>query len=105
MPLSVGDKLGPYEILAPLGVGGRGEVYKGSGHAARPHRRGEGVQARVHGTLRVRGPGSGGAESSPHLPAIRGGLQLFGDGVRRGLCAKGSDVITLLPTCALTWSP
>ena len=27
MPLSVGDKLGPYEILAPIGAGGMGEVY------------------------------------------------------------------------------
>lgn len=28
MPLSVGDKLGPCEILAPVGAGGMGEVYR-----------------------------------------------------------------------------
>src|SRR5260370_25336168 len=29
MPLSAGDKLGPSEILAPIGAGGMGEVYRG----------------------------------------------------------------------------
>src|ERR1700687_420728 len=28
MPICIGDKLGPYEILAPIGAGGMGEVYK-----------------------------------------------------------------------------
>jgi len=28
MPLSISDKLGHYEILAPIGAGGMGEVYR-----------------------------------------------------------------------------
>ena len=30
MPFCSGDKLGPYEILAPLGTGGMGDVYERS---------------------------------------------------------------------------
>src|SRR3974377_1479260 len=29
MALLAGDRLGPYEIVSPLGAGGMGEVYKG----------------------------------------------------------------------------
>src|SRR6185503_5882998 len=28
MPLSAGEKLGPYEVIAPIGTGGMGDVYK-----------------------------------------------------------------------------
>ena len=28
MPLSAGEKLGPYEIVSAIGAGGMGEVYK-----------------------------------------------------------------------------
>ncbi len=36
MPLAAGSKLGPYEILAPIGAGGMGEVYRA--HDARLNR-------------------------------------------------------------------
>ena len=35
MSLSTGDKLGPYEILSPLGAGGMGEVRPEIDHLTR----------------------------------------------------------------------
>ena len=34
MALTLGTRLGPYEVTAQIGVGGMGEVYPGAGYEA-----------------------------------------------------------------------
>ncbi len=83
MPASVGDKLGPYEILAPIGAGGMGEVYK-----ARDTRLNRIVAIKVSRdqfTERFEREARVVArvESSEHLPALRCRAELPGDGTDR----------------------
>ena len=42
MSLSVGTRLGPYEIIAPIGAGGMGEVCRARGEVVQPQSRSDG---------------------------------------------------------------
>src|SRR5215831_4676745 len=82
--LSAGDGLGPYEIVAPLGAGGMGEVYR-----ARDPRLGREVAVKVSPVQfseRFEREARAGRffESSQHLHTVRRGSQLPGDGVAGG---------------------
>src|SRR5262245_56612760 len=58
MAIAVGTRLGPYEILSPLGAGGMGEVYR-----ARDSKRGRA------GAIKV--PRESGAEAHERLPRFQ----------------------------------
>src|SRR6266705_371107 len=72
MAFSAGDRLGPYEVLAPLGAGGMGEVWK-----ARDARLGREVAIKVlppsfsRDPDRLRRFGGGHDERDPHEGTAR----------------------------------
>ena len=91
MPLSIGDKLGPYEILVPIGKGGMGEVYRA--HDSRLNRDVAIKVSTVQFSERFEREAKAicGAESSQHLPDLRRRPELPRDGVHRGRITQGAD--------------
>jgi serine/threonine protein kinase len=81
MPLTAADKLGPYEITAPIGAGGMGEVWK-----ARDSRLNRSVAIKVSkadfGERFEREARAVAALNHLHiLPVVRHRSELSGDGV------------------------
>ena len=87
MPLSVGHKLGPYEIVAPLGAGGIGEVYRALDMRLHREVAIKVSQERFSDSLRAGSPSGRSAKPSQHLPALRRGSRYLALGQR----ARGYD--------------
>ncbi len=89
MPLAPGTKLGPYEIIAPIGAGGMGEVYRAK-------------DARLHREVAIK-------VLPEHLSADRQALARFDREASAVAALSHPNILAIFdvaPRAALTtWSP
>ena len=91
--LNAGTKLGPYEILAPLGAGGMGEVYRALDARLDREVAIKVSQERFSDRFEREAPRCCGAEPYQHLPPLRRWPELSCDGVdRRGIAQRSVAV-------------
>ena len=105
MPLTPGTRLGPYEVIAPIGAGGMGEVYR-----TRDTKLNRDVALKIlpaafagrpgsAGTVRTGGAGAGGAQPPEHRADLRSEKARPGhrDGTGRGRGLVGDHRARAVP--------